>query len=544
MTKRASEVSRSPVESDAKIVFMDPENLSPGKNPRRSVSKEGIQELAESIRQFGVLSPVLVYKDSESGTYVVIAGHRRVQASKLAELPVPVIVLKGDSQNRAELSLVENIQREDLSPIDEAEAMKSISKSRRLDARGLAEIFGKSTGYVYRRLRLLELSDKARSFLKDGEISISVAVIILRLSDGQSRDRALTEILQRSSGHDPKEASEIVQRFMTTLSKAPWDLTDPKLVVKAGACSNCPKRSSAQILLFDTKDKTDRCLNAKCFQLKTRTWEKLEIQTLEKAGAKIVSSIKGMSKNWNGELQLQGSKTVLLSDICDLDRNSRKWGEVLGKIKPELLIVIQPKWGGTYKAIARKDAAAILKKKGIKPSSIARQGRTETEKKNMEDAKAWEIAIAKGIGILTDRIRRGTKAFSDKKALTIFCELAVQMVGHEGLKRLAESRGLEPSKNSWGGKDWEPTVRKHLTSISGKHRAASAIELLLGDPRVNGWNSETQAANLKKFGTDVTPIHKRTLARLRGNRKEREAKKAKQSKKSKSKKAEGSKRKK
>ena len=138
--------------------------------PRRSFDEEALKELAASIRAVGVLQPIIVAPDGER--YTIIAGERRYRASRLAELTeIPAIVRDWDSQKRLEAALVENLQRDDLNPIEEAMGVRRLMDETGLTQEKAAERLGKSRPAVANLLRLLTLPDSVKQMLVEGKLS-------------------------------------------------------------------------------------------------------------------------------------------------------------------------------------------------------------------------------------------------------------------------------------------------------------------------------------------------------------------------------------
>ena len=138
--------------------------------PRRSFDEDALKELAASIRAVGVLQPIIVAP--EGGRYTIIAGERRYRASRLAELDeIPAIVRDWDSQRRLEASLVENLQRDDLNPVEEASGVRRLMDEAGLTQEKVAERLGKSRPAVANLLRLLTLPDGVKQMLAEGKLS-------------------------------------------------------------------------------------------------------------------------------------------------------------------------------------------------------------------------------------------------------------------------------------------------------------------------------------------------------------------------------------
>lgn len=155
--------------------------------PRKNFDSEALGALADSIAAHGVLQPILVTDKNEAGIYTIIAGERRWRASKLAGLTeIPAIVVDGDALKVAEISLVENIQRENLNPLEESLAYRALIDNFGLTQENLAARVGKSRSTVTNALRLLELPDEVLDLLESGDISAGHARALLGLRDREN----------------------------------------------------------------------------------------------------------------------------------------------------------------------------------------------------------------------------------------------------------------------------------------------------------------------------------------------------------------------
>lgn len=153
--------------------------------PRKTFDKQALQELADSIRQYGVFQPIVVRK-AVSG-YDLIAGERRLRASKLADkTTIPAVIVDFDDQKMMEISLLENIQREDLTPIEEANAYNQLIKKYHYTQEDLAKQLGKSRTNITNVLRLLNLPKEVQKMVNEGKLSYSQARSILALEDASA----------------------------------------------------------------------------------------------------------------------------------------------------------------------------------------------------------------------------------------------------------------------------------------------------------------------------------------------------------------------
>ena len=162
--------------------------LEPNKNqPRREFDQTKLLELASNIAQHGVLQPILV-RPMENGGYQIVAGERRWRASRLAELKeVPVYIKDLTDFQVAQVALVENLQRENLNPVEEAEAYNRLCEEFRMTHEDIARTVGKSRSQISNSLRLLKLSDEVKNLLKNGDISSGHAKIIASIEDKEKQ---------------------------------------------------------------------------------------------------------------------------------------------------------------------------------------------------------------------------------------------------------------------------------------------------------------------------------------------------------------------
>lgn len=150
--------------------------------PRKTFDENSLKELADSIKEYGVVQPIIVKKSVKG--YEIIAGERRTKAATIAGLEtIPAIIKDFTDAEMMEIALLENIQREDLNPIEEAESVNNIIKARNLTQEEFARKFGKSRSYITNLLGLIKLPDKVKNLVKTGELSMSHARSLSKLED-------------------------------------------------------------------------------------------------------------------------------------------------------------------------------------------------------------------------------------------------------------------------------------------------------------------------------------------------------------------------
>lgn len=186
------------VNTEKNVETMRLSNIEPNpEQPRTNFDAERLEALAKSIEQYGVISPIIVRKNEKNRFYTIIAGERRWRAAKLAGLKeVPVIVKEYDDKVMSEVALVENLQREDLNPIEEALAVDELMKKYDLTQEEISEKVGKSRSAIANSLRLLNLSDSVKKLIVQQEISAGHARTLVGLSPEQ-QEKIAFEVIRK-----------------------------------------------------------------------------------------------------------------------------------------------------------------------------------------------------------------------------------------------------------------------------------------------------------------------------------------------------------
>ncbi|MEO8965162.1 MAG: ParB/RepB/Spo0J family partition protein, partial [Gammaproteobacteria bacterium] len=186
--------------------------IEPDKNqPRKNFSEHSLEELASSIKQHGVIQPIIVRDIDKGKKYQIIAGERRWRAAKMIGLKtIPAIIKEYDKANRMAVSLIENIQRDNLNPLEEAQAIQSLLEECYMTHSQVAESLGKSRTTVSNLLRLLALSTKVKEMINSGLLEMGHARAILSLSQDQQFDVAELIINKSLS---VRETEKLVQRI-------------------------------------------------------------------------------------------------------------------------------------------------------------------------------------------------------------------------------------------------------------------------------------------------------------------------------------------
>src|SRR6266481_2300818 len=244
-------------------------------NPRKTFDKERLEELAESIRCKGVLSPLLTRR--VNGHFEIVSGARRYRAAKLAglrEAPVRIVVL---TDAEALETQIDNLLRSDVHPFDEAQGFRALlgREEAAYTIEKIAAKTGKSAAYIAKRLRLLDLIPPVAEAFSAGHIAIEHALLIAKLA-ADVQEKAFTHCFDGFYAANDSDRSLFPASRLQTwiehnvylgLKSVPFSKDDETLVPEAGSCANCPKRTGFNTLLF-SEVREDSCADAACFNRK------------------------------------------------------------------------------------------------------------------------------------------------------------------------------------------------------------------------------------------------------------------------------------
>lgn len=217
--------------------------------PREYFDQEALEALADSIRQYGLIQPITVRK-LDSGYYQIIAGERRWRASRLAGLTeVPVRVIEADDRRTAELALVENLQREDLNPIEEAKGYKLLIEEYGLTQEDAARSVGRSRPAVTNAMRLLMLSPPVMEMVEKGKLSAGHARAILSVSEPSKQLAAANEIIKKN--YSVRKAEQLAARIAREPRQAPEESGEISVDYAAEISNELSKKLGRKVKLID-----------------------------------------------------------------------------------------------------------------------------------------------------------------------------------------------------------------------------------------------------------------------------------------------------
>ncbi|MGB9780704.1 ParB/RepB/Spo0J family partition protein [Caldanaerobacter sp.] len=184
--------------------------------PRRHFDEESLKELADSIREHGIVQPLVVRRQGMS--YQLVAGERRWRAAKMVGLrEVPVVVKDLDDQEVMEIALIENLQREDLNPIEEAKAYKTLMEQFNLTQEEIAKKIGKSRSVIANSIRLLNLDERVQDMLVQGKITVGHAKVILSISSKTLQYEAAKKIIEEEL--NVRETEKLIKSLLSQKDK-------------------------------------------------------------------------------------------------------------------------------------------------------------------------------------------------------------------------------------------------------------------------------------------------------------------------------------
>lgn len=466
------------------------------------------QDLVESVREHGVVTPGLARPTPDGPTaYEVVFGHRRWDASVQAERDsMPFIVRELSDAQALELQLVENLRREDLHPLDEAEGYEVLHREHDYTVEDIAAKIGKSKAYVYARMKLLALQTEGREAFRAGELEASVALYLARVP-GTLQGMALKDLRARG-GHNGDRISArtaawlLQERFMLQLGTAPFDVGDAELVAAAGACTGCVKKTGNQRELFADVESADVCTDPVCYRTKVDALWQIKSKAAKKGGAEVMSAEEA-KKLWpHGSNYMQAAAWVDLKDPCYSVSGSKPYKTVLAKAMPPIVLARDPD-GGVHELVKRTAAEKALLDLGVvKKDKNAPDSRVSPEQKKKDRARleksnaARDLAekvTAAAIAAVVDIAERGLK----RSVLVA----AVQELASGACHATEKRRGIKPGK-----------LQKNIPGMTDAGLHGLLVELaIFPDGVFLSWDGKISKGTVdacKAFGVDLKAIEK------------------------------------
>lgn len=449
-------------------------------NPRKFFDAKSLKELAESIKERGVLEPLIVRADGSPSEYEIVCGARRYRASKMAGLTeVPVVFREFSDDEVAIVQLVENGQRADLSPFEEAETYAALA-DKGLSVAAIAKQLGRDAKDIARRLPLAKLPKRVKDAASAGLLPVEHAELIARIPDQKLQEEALGRILEDYGDEKPlihavpyALAKRIVEEeFMTALSHAVFDPEDAELS-PLGACSKCPHLAGNSPLLFgDVKGKAV-CTNPKDFRLKTEN----HLKRLRDSGYTVLLTTKELKRAFPyGESDQIGKEFVDLERICLDDPKHRRYEELLGRAE-KLRTVFALKNGQVRRLYPAKDLRAALIASGHSFAKPKPEKRTSEGKAAASAAKLEAIgqdAVARELAIRLRSVKLAPGGWID-----LLVRIAVVLNGWK-IEGVLRRHGFEGTREEFA-KSRERIVKDAIDKMTDAEKRSFLVDLLFGD---------------------------------------------------------------
>jgi len=236
-------------------------------NPRRNFDEESIKELAASIKEKGVLQPILVRAIGKAGKHELVCGERRLRAAKIAGLrEIPAIVRILTDEEALEVQIIENLQRKDIHPMEEAGAFLTLTSKNKLSLQDIARRIGKTPQYVGWRMKLNEMIPLFQKTFCQGRMKLQEAFKVARIS--KPDQNALWDERDYAQDTDITFSEWELKKYLNKLNNAPFDIADATLKKDIGACTTCQYNSAANTVLFPESAHSAICTFSQCFKQK------------------------------------------------------------------------------------------------------------------------------------------------------------------------------------------------------------------------------------------------------------------------------------
>lgn len=462
-------------------------------NPRKHFDPNALDELTKSIRQQGVIQPIVVRRSQAHGhadCFEIVTGARRYRASinsGLATIPAIVRVL-GDDQV-IEIQMIENLQREDIHPLDEAQGYQTLLDKTGLEIAAIAAKVGKSESYIYQRLKLLALTEKIQKAFFADKISAGHAILIARLQP-IDQAQALKECLENSA--NVRRLGEWIDRNVhMDLHGAPFKKDDAELIPAAGSCIDCPKRTGFHPELFPDIAKKDTCTDPKCFHAKLDAFTARRLGELKQKGDAIVKITTQYHSPGKAKDVLDSSQ---YKEAGAAECPDTKTGLIIDNVGQgkTLRVCTNPKCKQHFLGVSSRNAR-LLARTGRNPFQ-------ELKYKAGKQAREQTIAV-----IAADTVKL------ESADLKLLAEAFLIELWHEQVKELFKRRSWLP-KISGGNSDYTAAARDQIKAMTPRQVAGLLMECVLRS-RLCPENDDL-AKIAKQSGVDFYKLERQTLAAL------------------------------
>lgn len=484
-----------------------------GWNPRKHFDQAKLKELTESIREHGVLQPILLRPTpgSSNGDYQLVAGERRFRAAQAAGLKkIPATVRALSDREVLEIMLSENLQRADLHPLEEADAYQQLHKEHGYTVEELAAKAGKSRAYVYARMRLCALPARVKKYFLEGKLDAARANLIARIHNAKLAEEAAAEIVGEEM--TAAEASRHIRdRFMLKLAGAQFPAGDADLVKAAGACADCPKRSGAQSDLFgEAAEKDDLCLDPVCFRKKIDAASARKVEEARKRGVPVLP--KGEARQ---VFHAHAHDDGVRYGSAYVSPKREDWGlaggktykAALGNDAPPVTIAVNPHTGLVVELYRKDDVERVLKGKQGKRAKGASERAADAARSQQREKERVNAEIRRR---LVAQLVSTAEASEPEGFWKAMAEGAIARAWHDTLKGVAARREISTKGRKGANRGMGGVLNEHAKGLSVEQLRGLAVEVVVGafvrpDDTWKEGRLRSQAI-LAAFGIDPKPI--------------------------------------
>lgn len=503
-------------------------------NPRKHFNPTRLAELTESIRASGVHQPILVRPlpghrvadTTRDITHEIVSGERRYRASLDAGLAnIPAMIRDLSDDQVLAIQLVENLQRDDLTELEEAEGYQALMAATQLTADLVGGKIGKSRSYVYARLKLLDLSQECKQAMRDGHIDATRALQIARIPDTALQTKALAESQRKDYHGEPYYSTRafalwLQQNVMLKLENATFKITDARLVEAAGSCKDCPKRTGASPDLFADVAGTDICTDPACYHTKTEAHQAALRAKADAKGMRIIEGAEAKEICRRYGSYLEGYSR--LSEQRDDAKEPATLGKLLGKDAPAPVLIENPWTKELVEAVPTDEAEGILLAKGLIKATEA-QADKERAAKNLE----WQInalkskaesAINKQTKISQyEALRTAVRAMPDKAVASLLTPallrawLISRLDDYDNDEAIAQACCIELPEDCTDGDEY---MRLHLQAAPSAQLYRAAALWMVSDD-IFSMNNTLFSALAEPLSVDLDALHAQAAKKVK-----------------------------
>lgn len=484
-------------------------------NPRKHFDAAKLQELADTIAASGVHTPILVRPlsddqrltivlelnrtgqrrpDDAPPQYEIVAGERRYRASKLAHAPtIPAMVRPLTDAQVLEIQLTENLQREDLTALEEAEGYDYLLTETGISAVQLAAKIGKSVRYVFNRLKLQDCCNEVKQALRTGAIDASRALLLATVPSAVQQKRGLAEALLKDANNEPRHSLReltqwVKQNLMLKIADAAFSTTSASLVPAAGSCTQCPKRTGANTDLFDDvigKDTPDLCTDTTCWGSKADAHRDALLAKARATGQKIIEGAEAQEITGKYHDGITGY-TPLKDTLVVGENNETSVRDYIHGQKIDVVIVENPAQKTFTECVPDEALRKLMRERG----NLGGQGQ-------QGGSSAAQTAL--NIAAQIDKVNNNIKALAESKCFTATQQAVIKAL---------HARDESGSAKLWASAEF---LRAHLHNV-GDIEGLYAEELGIGEIDENLDEADAIAQHINRSPLQV--LHRIVLAHI------------------------------